>query len=263
MPSGGNSSAGSPSNRVDVPSGREQPAAVVRPPRPRRRVVLWSVIAAVIVLSAGGVGLLQRAGENPIGQEAAVVSTGSEPKSPLIIGSRPSPVSTAAGPARSRPATTPRTSPQRPRDSSPASRAPSAAPSRPDEPTPTPDPRAGEIRSDSGGCADNNSSVAADGNRLQVVPCNDSAAQLWTVRRDGRLEVQGLCMTVRGGGTAAGTRVVLFTCGAAAAQVWRPKPDGTLRSAASGRCLGVLAESDTALVLQNCVGRVSQRWVLP
>ena len=41
------------------------------------------------------------------------------------------------------------------------------------------------------------------------------------------------------------------------------RADGTLRNPASGRCLDVLAESDTALILQDCVGRISQQWRLP
>lgn len=67
-------------------------------------------------------------------------------------------------------------------------------------------------------------------------------------------------MTVAGNSTAHGSRVVLMTCGSARSQIWRAQPDGTLRNPASGRCLDVLAPKDTALILYDCVGRVTQQW---
>ena len=90
--------------------------------------------------------------------------------------------------------------------------------------------------------------------------CNQSAAQLWTVRSDGRLEVLGKCMTVSGDGAADGTSIVLYDCGTAGSQVWRPQTNGTLLNPVFGRCLNApSSDQDTQLTLRTCSVSANQQ----
>ncbi|MDR7277259.1 ricin-type beta-trefoil lectin domain protein [Catenuloplanes atrovinosus] len=122
----------------------------------------------------------------------------------------------------------------------------------------------GQITGPSPWCADNSRGGLTDGNPIIVWFCNDGDTQLWTVRNDGRLQVQGRCMTVAGNGTSAGTPVVIGVCGTGAGQVWQSTEAGELRNPASGRCLTApTLDMDIAFVIADCVAGSGQLWTLP
>ncbi|HEX6754605.1 MAG TPA: S8 family serine peptidase, partial [Mycobacteriales bacterium] len=106
-----------------------------------------------------------------------------------------------------------------------------------------------------GACVDDRSRGTDNGNAIQMWGCNQTPAQQWTVRSDGRLEVLGKCMTVSGNSTADAAPIVLYDCGTAGSQVWRPQADGTLLNPASGRCLNAPNSGwGTQLTLATCTG---------
>jgi subtilisin family serine protease len=125
-------------------------------------------------------------------------------------------------------------------------------------------PKTGPITAAGGTCIDNQSSLTANGNPLQLWGCNQTPAQLWTFRSDGRLEVLGVCMTVAGDGTSADSPVVISGCGTAGSQVWQPQANGTLVNPASGKCLNAPASGwGIKLNLATCTGNANQQWRLP
>ncbi|SEM58989.1 discoidin domain-containing protein [Streptacidiphilus jiangxiensis] len=92
-----------------------------------------------------------------------------------------------------------------------------------------------------GRCLDDANSGTADGNPVQMLGCDGSAAQAWTWNSaDGSVQALGKCLQVTGGSRATGTPVELWSCSAATAeQHFAHLPDGTIYSAASGKCLAV------------------------
>ncbi|WP_238432050.1 S8 family serine peptidase [Streptomyces cavernae] len=118
----------------------------------------------------------------------------------------------------------------------------------------------GEIVTASG-CVDVRNSGTANGSIVHTVGCNETKAQMFTLRSDGRLEVLGKCLTVNGAATADGTGIVLWDCGSAA-QVWAPGAGGTLVDAASGKCL-TAPGNWSQLTITTCTGANNQQVRLP
>ncbi len=115
-------------------------------------------------------------------------------------------------------------------------------------------------------CVDVDGGSSANGTRIQLWECNDSAAQRWSVTPDGTLEALGKCLDVAGGETANGTATQLYECNGTGAQQWEARPDGTLVNEPSGRCLdaeGPSSANGTRLIIWDCHGGANQRWELP
>ncbi|GHO98070.1 hypothetical protein KSF_081180 [Reticulibacter mediterranei] len=123
----------------------------------------------------------------------------------------------------------------------------------------------GPITNSRGDCVDDNSSQTTNGNPIQVVRCNQTAAQQWTVSADGTLQVLGKCMTTASSDKTKLTVIMLSDCSAASSQIWQPQTDGTLLNPASSLCLSEPA-SDSGihqLVLADCAASTTQHWKLP
>jgi type 1 glutamine amidotransferase len=131
--------------------------------------------------------------------------------------------------------------------------------------TQPPPVRTGPIHGLANKCLDVSGANTADGTKIQLYTCNNSAAQSWTVQAPA-IRALGKCLDVSGGGTANGTKVQLYTCNNSGAQSWAPQPDGTIRNPQSGRCLDV-SENNPAdgqqIHLWDCLGAANQKWVLP
>jgi beta-glucosidase-like glycosyl hydrolase len=121
-------------------------------------------------------------------------------------------------------------------------------------------------------CVDVAGANPADGTRVQIYDCNQTAAQLWHRSADGTLRALGKCLSVAGGDTADGTPIELRTCAAPApsgSQIWQPQPNRQLRNPNSGRCLDISggdATNATPLQLATCASTSpgpSQAWNVP
>ncbi|MEV4704059.1 ThuA domain-containing protein [Actinoplanes sp. NPDC049316] len=132
--------------------------------------------------------------------------------------------------------------------------------------TPPPGPRTGPVRGLANKCLDVSGAGTADGTKIQLYTCNNTAAQNWTVTPNSTFKALGKCLDVAGGGTANGTKVQLYTCNNTAAQVWSAQADGTVRNPQSGRCLDVSNNSSAdgqQIHIWDCLGAANQKWVLP
>jgi lysophospholipase L1-like esterase len=113
-----------------------------------------------------------------------------------------------------------------------------------------------------GKCLDVNTGSSANGTKVQIWGCNNTAAQLWSARTDGTLRALGKCLDATGGGTANGTPVEIWDCNGGGNQVWQPY-NGGYRNPVSGRCLDDPASATTdgtQLALWDCNGGANQRW---
>jgi hypothetical protein len=139
---------------------------------------------------------------------------------------------------------------------------PSSAPASP-SPAPTAlplTPAVGEIIGPGGNCLDDEAAATANGNPVQSWPCNDTAAQLWTIGADGTVRVVSRCL--RAPGTAGGA-VRIWACDGTAAEQWRVRVGGGLVNVATGTCLESARGPGSKPTLRACSGAAGQRWKLP
>ncbi|WP_197021633.1 ricin-type beta-trefoil lectin domain protein [Cellulomonas sp. HZM] len=123
---------------------------------------------------------------------------------------------------------------------------------------------AGSLVGIGGKCVTTVGGSSANGTRVELRPCNGSAAQRWTASADGTLRVQGKCLDVVDVGTANGTRVQVWDCHAGPNQRWT-STGGKLVVASSGRCLDAVDNSSadgTPLQIWDCFGGANQLWAL-
>ena len=145
--------------------------------------------------------------------------------------------------------------------------APASPPSSaPPSPSPTPAPTAlplkpgiGEIVGPGGMCLDDEAAQTSNGTPVQSFPCNDTAAQLWTVGADGTLRVVSRCLRAPSG---AGGPVRIWACDGSAGQQWQRRGGG-LVNVATGLCLAGSGTPNARPTLRACNGSASQRWKLP
>ncbi|WTP99645.1 ricin-type beta-trefoil lectin domain protein [Streptomyces anulatus] len=126
--------------------------------------------------------------------------------------------------------------------------------------------RTGEVKGVNGKCLDVDNSGTADGTKIQLWTCNNTAAQKWTVFGDGTVRALAKCLDIDNAGTADGTKVQLYGCNGSAAQTWQPQADGTLRNPQSGKCLdasGGAWNDGTPVHLWACHTGPNQKWALP
>ncbi|MFI1249935.1 ricin-type beta-trefoil lectin domain protein [Streptomyces anulatus] len=126
--------------------------------------------------------------------------------------------------------------------------------------------RTGEVKGVNGKCLDVDNSGTADGTKIQLWTCNNTAAQKWTVSGDGTVRALAKCLDIDNAGTADGTKVQLYGCNGSAAQAWQPQADGTLRNPQSGKCLdasGGAWNDGTPVHLWACHTGPNQKWALP
>ena len=124
-----------------------------------------------------------------------------------------------------------------------------------------------------GGCLDDYGDQASGGTPVEVWGCNGGPGQLWTLRFDGTIQVNGLCLTAAGGPNAPGANLadpavkpaLLAGCIAgAASQQWRVRSTGELVNSDGGGCLDGGTSFGLAgglgLVADACTGAAAQQW---
>jgi len=113
-------------------------------------------------------------------------------------------------------------------------------------------------------CLDDDHSLTANGNRIQLWSCNGTAAQHWTAEADGSLRVLGKCLDDDHSLTTNGNRIQLWSCNGTAAQHWTVEADGSLR--VLGKCLDddhSLTANGNRIQLWSCNGTAAQHWQTP
>ena len=114
-------------------------------------------------------------------------------------------------------------------------------------------------------CLDDNSGSTANGTKIEMWDCNNTAAQNFTMNSNGTIGFGGSCLDITGAGTANGTLVELWTCNGGANQQWLPV-NGMLVNPVSGRCLddpAFTTTNGTQLDIWDCNGGSNQQWAIP
>lgn len=114
------------------------------------------------------------------------------------------------------------------------------------------------IRGLIGKCMEATGGGSADGTRIKMYQCNQTAAQRWKLQ-NGTVRALGKCLDRTNGGTAVGTRMQLWTCGGANQDM--AYNNGALMS--GGKCLAVAGgvnANGTRIELATCNGASSQQW---
>jgi hypothetical protein len=114
-------------------------------------------------------------------------------------------------------------------------------------------------------CVDDNGGSAANGTKVDIWDCNNTAAQSWTVQTDGTVRANGACLDITNAGTADGTLLEMWTCNGGSNQQWTAV-NGTLVNPVSGKCLddpGFTTTNGTQLEIWTCNGGSNQQWSVP
>ena len=254
------------------------PAPGVTPPSPRpeappavgrvRQIVLTAVAVCVVAAALAVIGWVHwKAGEIPPGGTYAVVDTPPEalggspanrrpspqPLVPLLPPDRISGPRPGASASRSAPPSTP-----------PAGRPSAAATSRPGS-RPITGP-AGPITGFAGKCLHVPGDNAVDGAPAEMVACDGTPGERWTMASDGTVRLSGKCLTAVGDQTVDGTAVQLSACRGTAGQQWRFTAGQDLVNPHADKCLDVkdfnLADH-TLVQLWTCAGSTNQKWAVP
>jgi beta-glucosidase len=122
-----------------------------------------------------------------------------------------------------------------------------------------------QITGYAGMCVDDWHSGTANGTKIDIFPCNGTAAQQWALTAGGQLEVFGKCLddTAWGG---QGTRMELYTCNGGANQRWTHLANGEYVLASNGLCLddpGYATAGGTRLTIWACAGTSNELWSGP
>jgi len=119
-------------------------------------------------------------------------------------------------------------------------------------------------------CLDNWHSGTANGNKIDLFPCNGTGAQKWIVEDSGTGQIMnsnGRCLAVTGNGTSSRTLVELYACNSASGEVWKiNKTTKTIKNPHSGLCLDDKFSSQTPgnqIWAYNCNGGNAQKWNTP
>lgn len=217
--------------------GPDDAAHDLIPPPPRAgRGVMIAVGVAVVAVAVVAVSLITLGGDTkpsaaqtPPGQTEVVKPTSPDTSATPANAEPAAPVSTSAAPT------------------------PSATPT-----APRPGPVTGV---GSGRCLNIPGGNPADGTQLELLSCNNTAAQSWTYT-NGTLQAAGKCLDVRGADRSDRTPVQIFACNGTAAQRWKYDPQtGELQTL--GKCLdasGAGTADHTPLILYTCHQSDNQKW---
>ena len=240
------------------------PVPLDRSGRGRRRILAAAAVVAILALAAV---VSSSAAPDP----EVVVSVGEPIDGPLHDGQFTTAPPTSGPLTSATPTATTTPGPPTATPSAPASPG-QAAPTRSTRPPPAPRPPApppaprippaatGVITGIGGGCVE-----VVSGGGIELLSCDGTSSQQWTVGGDGTLHAFRSCMNVRDGGTANGTSVNLSKCNSSGAQQWLTGPNGSLINPQSGKCLdGPNNSGDPRrLEIWTCNGGAYQRWTLP
>ncbi|MFE7359182.1 alkaline phosphatase family protein [Streptomyces sp. NPDC057543] len=112
-----------------------------------------------------------------------------------------------------------------------------------------------------GRCLENHQTNPAKPGKLGLWNCEEADNQQWIRHADGTIHQSDKCLTATAGGKTG-----LADCDGTPAQTWQPGTDGSLLNPASGRCLtvpGANVANGTPAELQNCDGKLHQKWYVP
>ncbi len=122
-------------------------------------------------------------------------------------------------------------------------------------------------------CIENANYTVADGNPVQVGPCNSHRNQEWVFHYDkasttlGELHLNGerRCLDVNGSGTVSGTKVHIWNCNGGVAQKWQKRTDGSWLNPNSNKCLDAdtpqsPTKTGARLQIWDCNGLAHQKW---
>ncbi|HST83464.1 MAG TPA: Hsp70 family protein [Kineosporiaceae bacterium] len=224
----------------------------------------WQVIAAtaLTVLLIGGAAYAF----SPLGGGGSDLSAQAV-GSPHSTG--PAPESTATSPvATSAPDSTRSTTSAPIRTKAPAQKeTPDRKKSRSAEPTPSasavPVRRSGRIQGLGGRCLDVDDGRAESGTAVQIFDCNGSAAQTWSVMKDGTLRALNKCLQTVDVGRRH-PRVQIKDCTGRGNQQWVVS-SGVIVNPRSAECLDVLrgrSQPRTPVITADCGGGARQSWWL-
>jgi beta-glucanase (GH16 family) len=114
-----------------------------------------------------------------------------------------------------------------------------------------------------GRCIDIPGANPADGSRLQMYDCNNSAAQQWVGNSDGTLRAMGKCMDPAGGALTNGTPIQLVTCNGNPVQRFTLSSAGDLVNISANKCVDIKdlnPANGAQLQLWDCTGGSNQKW---
>lgn len=127
----------------------------------------------------------------------------------------------------------------------------------------------GEIRSKvtANKCLDNSNNRKANGNKVQLQNCNNTAAQKWTMTNRGAIvNANGYCLDIPGGSKTGKTLVQLHVCDGTPGQAWKLNSNGSILNPNSGLCLenqhGSI-ENGNQIWVQVCNNAKAQKWTVP
>jgi serine protease len=118
--------------------------------------------------------------------------------------------------------------------------------------------RSGVVKDASGKCLDTSGNKTVTGTVIVTEPCGPTAAEKFTLRYNGALEVVSKCTTVN-------TRVFLYPCKGIHAQDWTWQPgSGEYVLGSNGECLEASSTANGAkLAMAACRATKAEHWTLP
>ncbi len=129
-----------------------------------------------------------------------------------------------------------------------------------------PPPPVHAIKGYDGKCADDTADDSANGTKIELWTCDNTAAQNWAFS-NGELTHNGKCANDQSDGSG-GSKVILYTCTRASNDVWTHNSDGeyVLKAHSGKLCLddpGYSTKSGTQLIIYTCKNSTNQHWTLP
>jgi len=98
-------------------------------------------------------------------------------------------------------------------------------------------------------CVDDSNNSSANGTKIVMWDCNETAEQDWTIEADGTIQINGKCMDIYREEKTNKAPVELWAFTGRANQQWQPR-NGTL-------------VNGTQLEIYTCNGGANQQWKLP
>ncbi|KAJ8617063.1 hypothetical protein MRB53_013249 [Persea americana] len=131
-----------------------------------------------------------------------------------------------------------------------------------DDTFPYPDPTVC-ISGRNGLCVDVRDGRYNNGNPIQLWPCQETLEvnQLWTLREDGTIRSNSMCLTTNG--SSPGTHVMIYDCAAAekAATLWQLWENGAIKNPKSGLVLSTESgDNGTILTVETNINASRQGW---
>ncbi|PRY34523.1 beta-glucanase (GH16 family) [Umezawaea tangerina] len=131
--------------------------------------------------------------------------------------------------------------------------------------TPPPSGGGSRITGLAGKCLDVANASTANGTPIQIVGCNNNAAQNWSRPGDGTIRALGKCLDANAAGTANGTVVQLWDCNGTGAQQWAVSGARDIVNIPANKCLDVVGNNSgdgARTQLWECTGAANQKWVV-